>query len=141
MILPVVDAPRTVTRQVLTADSSAPSQARHALARWLADQGLPVARREDLVLAVSEAVTNAVDHAYRDAEAPGDVVIDSGCIHAVDGSRWVTVRVIDHGVWRPAPRDPGFRGRGLRMIEACTDWRTIDSGDGGTTVTMTSYVR
>jgi anti-sigma regulatory factor (Ser/Thr protein kinase) len=106
---------------------------------WLLDQGFPRARVEDLVLAVDEAVSNAVEHAYRDAESPGDVEVRCGFAGDGDGPRWAAVSVIDHGVWRPIPPNRGFRGRGLQMITNLTDWRTIERSAEGTTVTMISF--
>ncbi|HEY2203983.1 MAG TPA: ATP-binding protein [Pseudonocardia sp.] len=128
------------TQQVLTADAGAPAAVRRALSAWLCELECPLEQRDDLVLAVHEAVANVVDHAYRDAPAPGSVVIGSEFSQDRDGSRWVTVTVTDRGVWRPVPEDNGYRGRGLQMIGALTDWRWIEPGTDGTRVTMVSRV-
>jgi anti-anti-sigma factor len=92
---------------------------------------------EDLQLALGEALANAVEHAYRD-QPPGD------CTYAVswlpDGG--VDVRVEDFGTWRPVPADPGFRGRGLRLIRELSEDAVLEpSPSGGTSVRFRIPVR
>ncbi|HWH13381.1 MAG TPA: ATP-binding protein [Miltoncostaeaceae bacterium] len=60
--LAALDAPAPLDL-LLPADTSAPRRARSALAR-LEGYGLPPERLQDAMVAVSEAVTNAVVHAY-----------------------------------------------------------------------------
>ena len=91
---------------------------------------LPEDAVEDLQLALGEAVANAVEHAYRDQPA-------GECVYAVswlpDGG--VDVCVEDFGRWRPVPADPGFRGRGLRLIHELAEHVSVQpSPAGGTTV-------
>lgn len=81
---------------------------------WAEVAGLSDDMLLDLQLALGEAVANGVEHAYRDA-VPGAVVVD---LHLGSGPEpSVSVRVIDHGRWRTVPDAPGYRGRGLLMIE------------------------
>lgn len=96
---------------------------------WAQAAGLPDDMVLDLQLALGEAVANGVEHAYR-RSAPGDVAVD---LHLGPGPEpAVTVRVTDHGRWRAVPDTPGYRGRGLLMIERlarrvqvlCTPWGT-----------------
>jgi len=47
------------------ADAKAPGRVRAELRRWLAEHEWPEEEGEDLVLAVSEAVSNSAEHAYR----------------------------------------------------------------------------
>jgi anti-sigma regulatory factor (Ser/Thr protein kinase) len=49
------------------------AEARHAVATYAQQHG--VANVHAVALAVSEAVSNAVVHAYTDAESPGDVEV------------------------------------------------------------------
>jgi serine/threonine-protein kinase RsbW len=71
----------------------------------------------DVRLAVSEAVTNAVVHAYRERAEPGTVVVSV----TVNDGEWIDVRVIDDGGGM-APRDdsPG-PGLGLPLIHRLAD--------------------
>ena len=81
-------------------------------------------------LCVSEAVTNAVKHAYPESE-PGPVEVD---VREVDDELEVVVR--DCGrVHRPQPREDRG-GFGLAWIERLTDSCTFTAASGGTTVEM-----
>lgn len=84
-------------------------------------------------LAVSEAVTNAVLHAYPDETAPGEVELEA----VVSGDE-LCVDVCDHGCgMRPRDDSPGA-GVGLRVIAALTGALRIDTSrrGGGTCVHM-----
>lgn len=102
---------------------------RSRLAEWAGRSGLADDEVDDVVLAAYEALVNVVDHAY--AGRDGDVWLD-----AVRNGQGLEVTVVDRGVWRPVPADPGLRGRGMRMIASLADRVTVDRGRGGTTVTM-----
>jgi anti-sigma regulatory factor (Ser/Thr protein kinase) len=82
---------------------------------------------QDLVLAVCEAATNAVEHAQHPAVPFFDVSagIDRGV---------VTVEVRDHGRWLE-PTPSSYRGRGLAMMRALSD-TTMTFSAHGTTVTF-----
>jgi anti-sigma regulatory factor (Ser/Thr protein kinase) len=123
--------------RVLAADLVAPSVVRRLFTAWLAGLHWPAEEAEDLVLAVSEAVSNVVDHAYPDNEA-GDVVIDYWYRDDRAGARRVVVRVGDHGAWRPPPTWHENRRRGLRLMRACTESMDVWGGAGGTVVELTS---
>ena len=86
---------------------------------------------EDIVLAVDEAVSNAVEHAYRD-RAPGPVRL-----WAHTGGAGLTVVVDDRGCWRTPPPEPGCRGRGLSLIQLLAGHVELIRAATGTTVTMT----
>ena len=49
----------------MPADGRAPGLVRAELKRWLAGRAWPDEDREDLEFAVSEAVSNSAEHAYR----------------------------------------------------------------------------
>ncbi len=99
---------------------------RHALRGLLSGLEVPDDVTADIALAVTEACTNAVVHAYPNR---------AGAIHVtashVDGGLVVTVR--DHGGGM-APRvdTPGL-GVGLPVIAAIAQSVEIDSPDGGGT--------
>jgi anti-sigma regulatory factor (Ser/Thr protein kinase) len=79
---------------------------------WLEPLALPEDAEDDLVLAVNEAASNCIEHAYRPATV-GDTV-DVRCWtepHAV------FVEIVDHGRWRTPTGEPTRRGRGIVMMQ------------------------
>jgi serine/threonine-protein kinase RsbW len=137
-----IDA-RTMTPLELQipANGRAPGRIRGELTRWLAARSWPDEDGEDLVLAVSEAVSNAVDHAYRggaSAKEPKRLVALI-VTELIDADRRRAKAVVDDfGVWRPAPPSGGTRGRGLRMIGMMVESYSVERGGAGTRVTMMS---
>ena len=93
---------------VLTEESGAAAAARQAL---LAENGtLPAAVKDDVLLLLSELVSNAVLHAGAGPDRPLQVQV-------LRGPRWVIVTVSDEGpgfTWRPTPEHGNESGgRGL----------------------------
>jgi serine/threonine-protein kinase RsbW len=103
-------------------------QARRAAQAFAAGHGLPRARLADVALAVSEAVSNVIVHAYRGRAAPGVVDLT---LEARDGAVHVAIR--DFGVGL-VPRDdsPGL-GLGLGVIGRVADRFEINAPRGGGT--------
>ena len=124
----------------LPADPVAVPVARHQVRRWLAALSWPTAQLDDIVLAVSEAVTNAVEHAYVD-QLPGVVEV-RGVVEELGTRRHraiITVR--DYGRWRLAPTHDEQEHRGISIMRACADTATIglpDDGRPGTQVVLRS---
>jgi anti-anti-sigma factor len=108
------------------------SAIRRLVGEWGTRAGLDELKTVDLQLAVGEAAGNTAEHAYRGAGQPGRVQV--GLDAEADGA--VRVRVSDQGVWRPAPPDPGLRGRGLKFIRALADEVEIDGSATGTLVSF-----
>lgn len=137
-------ADRATSRQSLLlqlpADPVAPSVARHRVRHWLSAWFWPAGQLEDLVLAVSEAVSNAIEHAYLDQ--PPELVDIHGEVEAAPGGqRLVTIIVRDYGRWRPPPVDDENRRRGIPLMRACVDTVTIrrpDDDRAGTCVVLRS---
>ncbi len=97
---------------------------------WIGGSAVHPDTADDVVLAVDEAVTNVVEHAYPDGS--GEVrlhLIGRECGE-------LTVIVEDDGTWRPSPADPGFRGRGLQLIDSLADRASVTHTPSGTTVLM-----
>ena len=117
-----------VIEEIVTADHL--SDIRHQLAEWMQAAAVPDELVADIVLAVNEACANSIEHGYR-GRKPGKVRVEG----ENDGAR-VHLRVIDGGSWKPAPADPGVRGRGLLLIRAVSDWLEMDCTPSGTTVDM-----
>jgi anti-sigma regulatory factor (Ser/Thr protein kinase) len=98
---------------------------RRALARWL--RAADVRAVDDVVLAVSEAASNAMKHAY--GPGGGDVDIRG----SLDGDAVVVV-IRDFGRWRAEHGGDG--GRGLALMEACMTDVEVERGPEGTEVRM-----
>jgi anti-sigma regulatory factor (Ser/Thr protein kinase) len=116
---------------LLAAAPDAPSGARRAV-RALARNR--VADLHAVELAVSEAVNNAVLHAYRDrdpAAGPGKVQLT-----AVVRDDELRITVTDEGIgMRPRVDSPGA-GLGLALMGTLADRIDIDQRRGGTRVTL-----
>jgi serine/threonine-protein kinase RsbW/stage II sporulation protein AB (anti-sigma F factor) len=83
---------------------------------------------EDLQLAVSEAVTNAIQHGGRDR---GEVLVEARLV-----GRELRVSVSDHGGgMRPRADSPGL-GLGLPIMAAVSDHFEVVSDAAGTRVNM-----
>jgi anti-sigma regulatory factor (Ser/Thr protein kinase) len=109
-----------------------PEELRHmraAIRSWLVEQGLDPADQYDLVLTVGEACSNAVEHAYHGQES-GQVEVE-----IARGEGRLVARVRDFGRWRDPFVDVN-RGRGTGIIEALSEGVSVDTGPGGTTVTI-----
>ncbi|HJZ60972.1 MAG TPA: SpoIIE family protein phosphatase [Miltoncostaeaceae bacterium] len=106
------------------------AEARHALRAWLSETALHAGRAEDLVLAASEALSNAVEHAL---DGGGPVPVELRMEQRADGAVVTTVR--DHGRWKHA-RSPRDRGRGIEIMRRVTDEVEVIPSARGTTVRM-----
>lgn len=103
---------------------------RRALDEWLHAVGAGSEDVPAVHLAVVEAATNCIEHAYRDAS--GWMWLDA----VLDGEGRLRVTVTDHGTWRPPAPDPDYRGRGLRLMHSLMDSVDVHRSDRGTTITM-----
>jgi serine/threonine-protein kinase RsbW len=109
---------------------------RHALSARLQCLPVPSEVVEDISLAVSEAATNVVLHAYTGDSEPGPLVLSA---RVMDDRVHVVIR--DHGRgMTPRPDSPGL-GLGLPLMTRLADAVQISSHpDGGTEVRMTFTV-
>jgi serine/threonine-protein kinase RsbW/stage II sporulation protein AB (anti-sigma F factor) len=117
---------------VYPAEPPSVSSIRHSLADFARGQGVA----EDVIaaagLAVSEATTNAVVHAYASDDQPGSVAVLAGI---EDGQLWVTVCDEGRGM-RPRPDSPGL-GLGLPLIaQMAASFEVHERDSGGTEVRM-----
>ena len=97
---------------------------------WLAGLELDEADAQAVLLAVSEAVTDAMEHGY-DFDGIGITTVDA--LYRPRGELRVTVR--DEGGWKPPRPDPE-RGRGTPIMRTVMDDVLVDPGPSGTTVRM-----
>jgi anti-sigma regulatory factor (Ser/Thr protein kinase) len=105
---------------------------RSGLTHWAAGLGMGAERHEDLVLASYEAMSNSVEHAYRDHPRPGALEV-----HGEHRRGEVTVTVTDYGTWKAPDATDSLRGRGHLLIDALADHTSTIHRDNGTTVTLT----
>jgi anti-sigma regulatory factor (Ser/Thr protein kinase) len=132
---------RQPLRLQLPAEPIAPSVARHRVRHWLTAWCWPAGQLEDIVLAVSEAISNSIEHAYPDGQSAEVVDIHGEVEAAPGGQRRVMVIVRDHGRLRPSPIDDENRRRGIPLMRACVDTVTIgqpDDDGAGTSVVLRS---
>jgi len=127
---------------------------RARLRDWLQIHQWPANRIDELVLAVSEAVSNCVEHGYR---TPCDTVEHTNdgssdnldrlentvdvrghlTVHD-DGYSQVVLTVRDQGRWRVPDTRPTTRGRGLALMRGCAEDMDLRHTDHGTTVVLRS---
>jgi serine/threonine-protein kinase RsbW len=126
----------------LSAEWVAPSIARERVEGWLRGHRWPPAQVDELVLAVSEAVSNSVEHGYRvppDAVEPRETVsLRMRLEVADDGFRRVEFVVSDRGHWREPDTGATTRGHGMLIMRSCTDELVVEGSSGGTTVVLRS---
>ena len=101
-----------------TAPASAESvaQLRQAVVDFAYEHGVPESCLSDIRLAVSEAVSNAVVHAFR-GRVDGTVIASV----TMGASEWVEMRVIDDGRGMAPRNDSPGLGLGLPLIRYLTD--------------------
>lgn len=129
---------------VLTAEWTAPSIVRGRLREWLAGHHWPAAHVDELVLAISEAVSNSIEHGYGvqvdTAGRTADLVEVHGEIASNgDGFRHAAFTVRDHGTWRAPTNHQTSRGHGMRIMHMCAAEVAIKSTATGTTVNLRSH--
>jgi anti-sigma regulatory factor (Ser/Thr protein kinase) len=101
---------------------------RQAVVDFAYANGITEARARDIRLAISEAVTNAVVHAYRRHAEPGSVEVSA----TVEGG-WIELRVVDDGIGTAPRNDSPGLGLGLPLIYRLADQvelRRLPDGDG-----------
>lgn len=104
-------------------------QLRQAVVDFVCANGIPDSVVEGVRLAISEAVTNAVVHAYHRLAEPGSVHVSA----TLDGD-WMELKVLDEGIgFAPRTDSPGL-GLGLPLINRLADQVELRRGpDGGGT--------
>lgn len=116
------------------AEARAVADFRSELSRWLgAHFDLDPIRRNDVLLAVNEALTNVAEFAYGTDRGSMTMQVDYDAADAT-----LRVDVSDHGTWRhvdPASRS-NTRGRGIPLMRALSDHFTISPLPSGTQVRM-----
>jgi anti-sigma regulatory factor (Ser/Thr protein kinase) len=112
-----------------TGDPSTPKALRHALSAFLNAIDIDSPLRDDIIIAVGEAIANAVEHAYG-AQEPGTVELHV----TTDADNTLLVDVYDRGAFIDRELREG-RGLGLRIVRAVARAVSIDT-EGGTRIRM-----
>ena len=123
-------------RVVHPARADEAARMRHEARDWLAGLELDQDARERVLIAVSEAVENAVEHAYPSDHAEGTVELTLWCEEDS-----VNVRVTDNGTWSEgstpaADGSHAVRGRGFVLMQRSVDSVAIRHTPTGTTVAL-----
>ncbi|MGE5272521.1 MAG: SpoIIE family protein phosphatase [Verrucomicrobiota bacterium] len=107
---------------------------RRRLEAWLMQRGIDRDDVVDVVLAVSEACNNSIEHAYSE-NGGGPINVSIG-----KDAEALRVTVEDHGTWRdPTPSEE--RGRGLMLIRHLMHASNVETGLHGTRVSFVRRVR
>jgi anti-sigma regulatory factor (Ser/Thr protein kinase) len=117
----------------ILADLSMLKEARDFAERAAEDFGFDGTACYDVKLAMSEAVTNAIQHGSASPNDPIKIVV------AAEGGALV-FEVLDTGRFRPRVRRRGElteSGRGLEFMRVLMDEVDLRSGDGGTLMRFT----
>ena len=112
----------------LPSEPSALRSLRALLRRWLAQAEASDGDVHAIVMACSEACTNAIEHA---GAAPDETIAFEAVLR--DGEVEIVVR--DRGHWREA-RPPSDQGRGLELIDALMDDVALETAPEGTTLRL-----
>lgn len=122
--------PRALTIELnATSRPAIVSEFRHAAGNFARRHGADERGVEDVELAVSEAVTNAVKYAYEEGEDGRVGLLGS----VADG--WLEIQVLDRGHGFRGGRSDGL-GLGLSIIAQTAGDLTISQGERGTNVRM-----
>jgi serine/threonine-protein kinase RsbW len=126
---------------VVHAVPAAVPAARKLVRRWLDTLTWPIEDAEDIELAVNEAISNVVDHAYP-PDVPGPATLHAWVSTDLrTRQRRVVVAVTDRGGWaahHPDSPAPHARGHGLAVMSGCMAELHIQRSVAGTTVIMIS---
>jgi anti-anti-sigma factor len=98
------------------------------LRSWLARMGARQSELNDVLIAVGEACSNAIEH----ADAGDDATID---VRAQLSGRDLTVSIGDRGIWRAATA-PADRGHGLRLMRVLSHGMKVATAQNGTRVEL-----
>jgi serine/threonine-protein kinase RsbW/stage II sporulation protein AB (anti-sigma F factor) len=116
-----------------TAIATSVSPLRIAAGAFAREMGFAEADVDDIAIAVSEAATNSVVHAFPDGSPPGTITV----IGRMTAPGTLEIVVADDGCgMSPRPDSPGL-GLGFPLMAELADRLTIEPVDGGgTRVTM-----
>lgn len=126
-----VGAGTASTHRTWPADGRWLTAIRAALRSWLAAFALSDELEDDVVLAVNEAASNAVEHAYAPETLDGIVELTLWTEHSS-----ICIEIVDHGTWRYRSCSATYRGRGIALMERLMTVAMIRHDGRGTRVLL-----
>jgi PAS domain S-box-containing protein len=114
----------------LPADSRRLHELRARVTRWLTDAGVAPAVIPEVVIALNEAASNSMVHAYAGTAERGHVKVSLALAESA-----LTATVSDEGNWRD--KGPLHDGRGLEMMHALMTEVEVERDANGTRVKLT----
>ena len=124
LLVVTFDAERTRFDVELPADPSVLSGLRRRLRGWLIRRGFDDDQAAEVLLAVSEACNNAIEHAYDGV--PGNLRVTADA-----SADWLEMVIEDSGRWRVVEPSED-RGRGMLLIRRLMDSSEFRSDHLGT---------
>ena len=113
------DSAAEFVHRIWRAEPSALAGIRRAVRGWLGPVDLTAEAEDDLVLAVSEAGSNVIDHAYRTPEVAAGIELFFWTEPAV-----LSIQIVDHGRWQP-PGPHSGNGMGINLMQRLVDFVMI----------------
>ncbi|WP_231748800.1 SpoIIE family protein phosphatase [Mycobacterium sp. M26] len=121
----------------IPADATHLAPARAALRSWLIAAGIDHEQAQDVLVAAGEAVTNAIEHGYRNADGEGTITL-----HAISEVDQLHLTITDGGTWKPKDSPAqSHRGRGIQIMRALMEDVDILPETTGTTVRLSTRIR
>jgi predicted RNA-binding protein with RPS1 domain/anti-sigma regulatory factor (Ser/Thr protein kinase) len=133
-----VNVPAQILRLTVPAQPSRLTDLRRGLREWLRQAGVAKNDAAGVLIAVSEAAANAVEHAYLDIGADKATSQDG----VLQLTAWLEpggvlrVEVVDNGRWRQPDTYTEQHGRGFRLMRSTMDEVNVEHATGTTTVAM-----
>jgi anti-sigma regulatory factor (Ser/Thr protein kinase) len=130
VVLRIAGTTRNVYATAMPADATELAPTRRRFRSWLAQAGVAGPEAEDVLLAVGEALANAIEHGS--VERAQIIRLE-----ATTSGRELVVSVSDTGRWQPGLE--GYfsgRGRGHVLMDALADSLDVDGDQHGTIVTL-----
>jgi anti-sigma regulatory factor (Ser/Thr protein kinase) len=115
------------------------SRLRGAIVALAASHGASDEQCDDIALAVSEALTNAVVHAYAGRDREGVVGVDAWV--SDDAAQSLIVEVCDEGTGMAARADSPGLGQGLALIDRLAQRVQVEDVAPGVRLRMTFAIR
>jgi anti-sigma regulatory factor (Ser/Thr protein kinase) len=122
--------PQGELRIARPAELHAAAPIRRAASTFLEAMDVPQEQRLEIIIAIGEAIANAVEHAYSPS-ATGDVQLSAH----FSADRLLSVDIADEGKFIQRERRPG-RGFGLTIMQGLARNLAVET-DNGTTIHMT----
>jgi serine phosphatase RsbU (regulator of sigma subunit)/anti-sigma regulatory factor (Ser/Thr protein kinase) len=108
---------------------------RAALRSWLTRACVDPVQTQDMLVAVGEAVANAIEHGHR--HSPEGIIR----LRATVVFDQVQLTVVDTGSWKPPRPDANtHRGRGIKLMQALMNDVAIEPGGEGTIVQLSARI-